>query len=202
MHLRESSMPPQNYWETLFDTDAILARFRLYGDVAELGCGYGTFTLALARESKGTVHALDIDPALVEIVRQRAAMAGLRNIDLQIRDVITDGFGLPDASCDSVMLFNILHGESPLHMLDEAKRILKSNGTLAVIHWRSDIETPRGPNLSIRPTPHQIMAWSTEVGGFALREPSFLLPPWHFGLAFLKSGSSSAGNSQVANVPR
>ena len=33
----------------------------ILGDVAELGCGYGTFTLPLARRIGGTVHTLDID---------------------------------------------------------------------------------------------------------------------------------------------
>jgi ubiquinone/menaquinone biosynthesis C-methylase UbiE len=185
MHLRESSMPPQDYWESLFDTDAILARFDLRGDVAELGCGYGTFTLPLARHLRGTVHAIDIDPLMVETVQRRAAKAGLSNIKVQLRDVMTEGFGLPEASCDGVLLFNILHGESPLQMLGEARRILKPNGTLAVIHWRSDIDTPRGPSLAIRPSPEQIIAWTSQVGGFHLRQPSFPLPPWHFGLSFL-----------------
>ena len=186
MYLRESSMPPQDYWESLFDADAILARFALRGDVAELGCGYGTFTLPLARRCGGTVHAIDIDPAMVAIVQRRAAAAGLGNIRTQTRDVITAGFGVPDASLDAALLFNILHGESPLRMLGEARRILKPGGTLAVIHWRTDIETPRGPNLAIRPPPGQIIAWGAELGGLGLREPSFLLPPWHFGIAFVR----------------
>lgn len=198
MYLRESSMPPQDYWESLFDADAIVARFGLRGDVAELGCGYGTFTLPLARRNRGTVHAIDIDPLMAATVQRRAANAGLNNIQVEIRDVMTQGFGLPDASCDGVMLFNILHGESPLHLLGEASRILKVNGTLAVIHWRSDVETPRGPNLAIRPLPEQIMMWALQVGGLELREPSFSLPPWHFGLAFVRKASSADDHAKVA----
>jgi ubiquinone/menaquinone biosynthesis C-methylase UbiE len=186
MHLRESSMPPQECWESFFDADAIVARFELCGDIAELGCGYGTFTLPLARRTRGTVYASDIDPLMVETARRRAAAAGLDNIQMEARDVMAGGFGVPDASLDGVMMFNILHGELPLQMLGEAKRVLKPGGTLAVIHWRSDIETPRGPTLAIRQPPARIIAWASQVGGFELRQPSFLLPPWHFGLEFVR----------------
>jgi ubiquinone/menaquinone biosynthesis C-methylase UbiE len=186
MHLRESSMPPQDYWETFFDADAIVARFGLGGDIAELGCGYGTFTLPSARRTRGTVHAIDIDPSMVDVVERRAADAGVPNIKAQARDVMTEGFGLPEASMDGAMLFNILHGELPLQMLREAQRILRPGGTLAVIHWRSDIETPRGPALAIRPAPERIITWAAQVGGLELREPAFLLPPWHFGLKFAR----------------
>ncbi len=186
MYLRESSMPPQDHWESLFDADAILACFGLRGDVAELGCGYGTFTLPLARRIQGTVYAIDIDPRMVQTVRQRAARAVLGNIQATTRDILTGGFGVPDASVDGVLLFNILHGELPLDMLAEARRVLKPGGTLAVIHWRSDVATPRGPDLAIRPLPETISAWASQVGGLALRKPSFLLPPWHYGLEFTR----------------
>ena len=72
MYLRESSMPAQAQWEALFDVELILNRFGLTGEVAELGCGYGTFTLPLARRTSGTVHAIDIDPAMIDTVRRRA----------------------------------------------------------------------------------------------------------------------------------
>ncbi|MBS0581390.1 MAG: class I SAM-dependent methyltransferase [Proteobacteria bacterium] len=186
MYLRESSMPAQDYWESLFDADAILTHFGLHGDVAELGCGYGTFTLPLARRTRGTVHAIDIDPTMVETVQRRAADAGLDNIKAAVRDVMAGGFAAADATLDGVVLFNILHGELPLVMLTEARRVLKPGGTVAVIHWRSDIATPRGPNLAIRPSPAAIIAWVAHVGGLEMPRPPFLLPPWHFGLEFTR----------------
>ncbi len=187
MRLRESSMPPQEMWEGFFAADAILASFQLRGDVAELGCGYGTFTVPLARRTPGTVYACDIDPLMVATARRRVAEAGLGNVRISLRDVMACGFGVADASLDGVLLFNILHGESPLHMLAEARRVLKPQGTLAVIHWRSDINTPRGPDLAIRPPPERIVGWAAQAGGLELRKPAFLLPPWHFGLEFVRN---------------
>jgi SAM-dependent methyltransferase len=183
MYLRESSMPEQAQWEALFDVELILDRFELTGDVAELGCGYGTFTLPLARRTAGTVHAIDIDPAMIDTVRRRAAAERLTNINARLRDVTTEGLGV-DARCNACLLFNILHGESPVELIREARRVLRPGGALAVIHWRYDIATPRGPPADIRPTASMIVAWAAEAGGLELADGPFLLPPWHYGLKF------------------
>ena len=182
MYLRESSMPDQDEWEALFDVSLILDKFALNGDIAELGCGYGTFTLPLARRVSGTVHAIDIDPAMVETVRRRADAEQLANIDVRVRDVTVEGLGLGKLKCDACLLFNILHAESPIDLLRKARDVLRPAGSIAVIHWRSDIATPRGPPLGIRPTAPMILQWAAEAGGLHLCDGPFLLPPWHYGL--------------------
>ena len=185
MKVRDSGMPPQDYWETLLDVPRILDAFGFDArtcDVAELGCGYGTFTIPLARRIGGTVHTLDIDPAMVVITAQRAAGARLTNVMAETRDVLTGGFGPPAGSCDAALLFNILHAEEPVALLRAAREVVRPGGLVAVIHWRSDLATPRGPSLDIRPRPEQIAAWAAETA----LDPSddyFLLPPWHFGLS-------------------
>lgn len=73
MKLRDSGMPDQAYWETLFDVPLILAQLGIGAtvrDVAEFGCGYGTFTLPIAQAISGTLYTFDIDPAMVERTRQ------------------------------------------------------------------------------------------------------------------------------------
>jgi SAM-dependent methyltransferase len=122
VYLRESSMPALDEWEALFDVELILNRFEITGEVAELGCGYGTFTLPLVRRTTGTVHAIDIDPAMADSVRRRAVAARPSNIAVHLRDVTTEGFGLEDSRCDACLLFNILHGESPVRLIREARR--------------------------------------------------------------------------------
>jgi hypothetical protein len=102
------------------------------------------------------------------------------------RDVFADGFGLPDSSCGASLLFNILHGESPVAMVREAARVVRPGGTIAVIHWRSDIATPRGPILEIRPRPEHVLAWAAQVEGVQPSGDLLLLPPWHFGVKFRK----------------
>lgn len=189
MKLRESGMPAEDYWETLLNPEAILTRFRLDAtirDVAELGCGYGTFTLPLARRIAGRVHAIDIDQTMVERTAARAVDEGIRNIAAAQRDVLTQGYGCPDASCDAGLLFNILHGESPMELLRETRRVVRPGGMLAVIHWRTDIATPRGPRAEIRPSPKQIIEWATFVGNLQLTDGPFDLLPYHYGMIFTR----------------
>ena len=187
-------MPEQGYWEALFDIDCILDAFAIgpgTGAVAELGCGYGTFTIPVATRTRAKVYAFDIDPDMVETTRQRAASRSLLEIVVERRDVFNDGFGLPEASCGACLLFNILHGEFPVRMLREASRVVREGGIIAVIHWRRDIATPRGPSMDIRPSAEQIAAWGAEVNGLALASAPVLLPPWHFGVAFTKRFTES-----------
>jgi SAM-dependent methyltransferase len=190
MNFRESGMPAQDYWETLFDVPAILDRFGFgpgTGDVAELGCGYGTFTVPLAQRIAGRVFAIDLDPSMVEATQRRARSAGLRNVGASVRDVLTDGFGAALGSCEAVLLFNILHCEEPVAVLKAAHDVLRPGGLVSVVHWRTDIETPRGPSATIRPVPEQILAWAAAAEGLTASEPPFTLRPWHYGVSLRKA---------------
>jgi hypothetical protein len=58
MKLRESGMPEEESWERLFNVELIVDRMGIDGkmrDVAELGCGYGAFTLAVAPRAAAPV---------------------------------------------------------------------------------------------------------------------------------------------------
>ncbi len=189
MRLRESGMPPQQFWETLFDVSAILDGFGFgpeTGDVAELGCGYGTFTVPLAARIRGTVRAIDIEPAMVTLTAERARASGVANVRAETRDILREGFGLPPGSCDAVLLFNILHGEEPVAMLRAACEVVRPGGIVAIIHWRTDIITPRGPPANIRPKPEQIFTWSASAGQLEPEGAPFMLPPWHYGVKLIR----------------
>ena len=190
MKIRESGMPAQTYWETLLDVPLILDAFGFTastGDVAELGCGYGTFTLPLAARIRGTVHALDLDPAMVALTTARASAANLPNVRASVRYVLLDGFGLPATSCAAAPLFNILHAEDPVALLRSARDVVRPGGFVAVIHWRSDLPTPRGPSLAIRPTPAQILTWAHTATGLTPPASPLTLPLWHYGLALRRT---------------
>ncbi|MBI5394465.1 MAG: class I SAM-dependent methyltransferase [Verrucomicrobia bacterium] len=184
MKLRDSGMPGEAYWETLFDVPLILDRLGVNAslrDVAELGCGYGTFTLPVARRISGTLRTFDIEPDMAERTRQRADKAGVRNIVCSVRDVMTESFGVEAASQDACLLFNILHGEEPIRLLAEAARVVRPGGAVLAIHWRCDLPTPRGPDLEIRPRPEQILSWAVRTGQLEAG-PVLELPPWHYGV--------------------
>ncbi len=178
-------MPDEMMWEGFFDARQILSRLDFSdarSDVVDFGCGYGTFTIAAARLTTGTVHALDIEPEMVRATAARAESLGLTNVRAVKRDFVAEGTGLPEGSVGYAMLFNILHAEDPLRLLREAHRILRPGGKVGVIHWVYDATTPRGPDLGIRPRPEQCQAWVQQVG-LELLIPLIALPPYHYGLA-------------------
>jgi SAM-dependent methyltransferase len=183
---RESGMPEEAFWTTFFDPEAALEQLLIVGgsyDIVEFGCGFGTFTLPAARRTRGFVTALDIEPEMVEVVRQKADVEQHDNIRPEVRDFVADGTGLKTASQGHAMIFNLLHLESPVALLREAYRVLGAGGVLSVIHWRSDIATPRGPSLEIRPTAEQCRAWMQEAGFKAIQNVDLQAScPYHFGL--------------------
>jgi SAM-dependent methyltransferase len=184
MKVRESGMPDAELWHTFFDSDTILAAMALTADVrdaVDFGCGYGTFAIPAARRIQGTLHAFDVDPAMIEATRCFAEREDLRNVRLHLRDFLADGTGLEEASVEYVMLFNILHAENPLRLLREAWRILAEGGHVAVIHWNYDPQTPRGPPMAIRPRPEDCRRWIA-AAGFVIEAEHIDLPPYHYGI--------------------
>ena len=153
-------MPEADYWNScFFDAECIIRTMfeekDCEGNIVEFGSGYGTFTFPAAKNSTGTVFALDIEPDLIERLQQKAKEGSVRNIHADVRDFVANGTGLESGTQPHAMIFNLLHLEQPVELLQEAHRLLGKGGKLSVIHWRSDIPTPRGPALDIRPTPEQ-----------------------------------------------
>jgi SAM-dependent methyltransferase len=188
---RESGMPDDSYWESFFNPRCILERLGCVGDcgdVLEFGCGYGTFTIPAAQIIKGRVIALDIDPDMIAETRRKAIAEGVTNVLAEVRDFVADGCGMANESAGYAMLFNILHIENPVGLLREAHRVLKPEGLLGIIHWRTDIATPRGPSIDIRPSPEQCRGWAEEAGFELVRSESLCCCSWHWGLVMTKPG--------------
>lgn len=172
-------------WESFFDPELTLTQLQLTPEcenVVDFGCGYGAFALAAASMVRGTVFALDVDSDAIAIAKRRAAAARIRNVSFVVRDVFARGTGLPDGSMDYAMLFDILHCKDPRRLLREAHRNLKSGGTLGLMHWGLDPDTPRGPPVHVRPRPEQCKLWAEEAG-FVQIGDSVEVPPFHYGLA-------------------
>lgn len=178
MKIRDNGMPEEAYWETLFDIPLIISRLGIdqCHDVAELGCGYGTFSIPIAKAISGTLYTFDIDPAMVARTRDRAQ--GLP-IVCEARDVVESGFGV---HVDAVLLFNILHCDRPVDLLHHAANALYVGGQVFAIHWQH-AATPRGPSLGIRPRPQQLIEWA-EQADLQPQGEVIDLPPWHYGLRF------------------
>jgi SAM-dependent methyltransferase len=189
--VRDSGMSDEAAWEQFFDTMQILAELDFndfQADVAEFGCGYGTFSVAAAQLTSGTVYALDSDAQMIKSTAARAVALGRTNVKPVERDFVGEGTGLPDTSVDYAMLFNILHAEDPVGLLREAWRVLRPSGKVAVIHWVDDAATSRGPGLSIRRRPVHCRT-CIQCAGFELVFPEVALPPHHYGVVARKCAS-------------
>lgn len=188
MKVRDSGMPPEEMWSGFFSPEDTLRRLGLsetIGDVADLGCGYGTFALPAARIVRGRVYALDIEAEMIAEVRRKGREQSLHKLEPIQRDFMAEGSGLAEGGVEAVLLFNILHTEDPVALLREAHRILSMGGLALVTHWVSDRPTPRGPSLEIRPSPEKCATWAREAG-FPHQAISVELPPYHFGMVFVK----------------
>jgi len=187
MKVRDSGMPERDMWEKFFDPSKIIAQMELgpnVHDVVEVGCGYGTFTIPVAKVISGKIHAYDIDEAMVRITQAEAEKAKLNNVNAILRDIIADGTGLPDGNVDYVMLFNILHLETPELLLRESKRVLRRGGKLGIIHWNYDPSTPRGPSMEIRSKPEACIQWAEQAGFHSPKR--YDLKPYHYGIVLTK----------------
>lgn len=189
MKIRDSGMPERAMWEKFFDPKKILSTLgvdKQTTDVAEFGCGYGTFTIPAAQVIKGKIYTFDIEPDMIQLTNEAAQHERLNNVEAIQRDFMADGSGLPEESVDYVMLFNILHLENPTALLSEAHRVLKTGGRLGIIHWNYDPATPRGPSMDIRPKPEDCLRWAESAG---FRQPvQYDLKPYHYGIVLIKKG--------------
>jgi ubiquinone/menaquinone biosynthesis C-methylase UbiE len=180
-------MPKEEEWTHFFDPQRALTLMGLNSsivDVADFGCGYGTFAIPAAKIIAGRIYAFDIEPEMIRNLKKKAKALNLDNVEAILRDFVSDGSGLEDASVDYVFLFNVLHVEKPERLLNESYRILKFGGKVGIIHWNYDEETPRGPPMEIRPKPEQCRSWA-ESAGFIF-EQKLDLKPYHYGLVLRK----------------
>lgn len=120
--------------------------------IADVGAGTGYFSFPLAKTigTGGKLFAVDMQEEMLTLLRKK-----LDHPDAPGNIVLVHGEAkattLGDHSCDLVFLANVWH-EIPDHAaaLQEIRRILKPNGTLAILDWRPDTEHPPGPPLEHR----------------------------------------------------
>jgi len=138
--------------------------------VLEVGPGPGMYTVPLARRvassgEDGRVTCLEIQPQMIEMLRERLRAAEVKNVEI----IQGDGrqMPLPDDGFDLVFLVDVV-GEIPDKpaFFGECARVLKPDGILAVTEQISD------------PDFHLPSTVRTLAGAAGLREDGLMGLPW------------------------
>lgn len=133
------TLPPEG---SFLDADRIVGGLGILpgSHVADLGCGSGFFTIAMAKAvgKEGTVIAVDVMAEPLESVQARAEGAGLKNVHVVRADLeVLGGTKIPDNSQDVCLLKNILfQSKKQGDIIAEAARITKPGGRVVVIDWK------------------------------------------------------------------
>ncbi len=155
--------------------------------IADFGAGHGYFTIPLGRATgpDGRVYAVDIQKAGLTVIRTKARLEHL----LQIEPVWADldrpnGSQLKEQSVDLVLMANVLfQSEKKTHILQEAYRVLKAGGRAFVIEWKPN-ESSFGPPVHLRVSAETIQKDAHHTG-FAF-EREIPVGSHHYGIMFKK----------------
>jgi ubiquinone/menaquinone biosynthesis C-methylase UbiE len=171
--------PERDAWQR---PDKVIAALALRPGhiVADVGAGPGYFSLRLARKvgQQGRVFAVDVEPTMLTVLRERLAAPK--------SDRITPVLGLPDdpllprASCDRVLSVNAYHhypdGPAALRRM---ARLLRRGGRLALIDFHKR-PSPMGPPLDERVSREQFLDDSRRAGLRVAEELTFLPHQYYF----------------------
>ncbi len=146
--------PERRVW---LPPDEILGRLPLRPamTVADVGAGTGYFAIPLAERVR-RVLAVDVQPEMLHLLRHKLSQPGSPpNIELVHGSA--GRTSLASSSCDLAFLANVWHEfDDTAGVLAEMRRILKPEGSLAILDWRPDVDRPPGPPLEHRVAPDQV----------------------------------------------
>ena len=142
--------------------------------VADVGAGPGFFTLPIARAvgARGHVYAVDPDPQILDVLRERLARAGLRNVSPVLGR--GDDPHVPARSCDVVLIVDTYHHvpDGPA-FLRRAARALRPGGRLANVDFEKR-DTPVGPPVEHRVAREEFLRDARRAGLAVVAEHEFL----------------------------
>lgn len=152
--------------------------------VADIGAGSGYMSVRMAKRvgPTGRVFAEDIQPEMIDLLKQRLARERVTNVTPVLG--LIDNPQLPDASVDLMLLVDVYHEFSePQKMLRGMRAALKPDGRLVLLEYRKE-----DPTIPIRLEHKMTVAEAkleVEAEGFTLSKVDGRLPRQHI-LIFIK----------------
>ncbi len=153
--------------------------------VADVGAGSGYMTVKMAKRvgPTGKVYANDIQPQMLNILRQRLDREKVPNVELVLGTM--DDPKLPANTIDLILMVDVYHEfAQPQPMLRKMKDALKTGGRLVLLEYRKE-----DPSIPIRPDHKMSVAeakMELEAEGFTLAKVDERLPRQHI-LIFTKN---------------
>lgn len=143
--------------------------------VADIGAGTGYFTMRLAKVPGVSVFAVDVEPAMIDHVKQRAAKEHVTNVTGVLAGATSANLPEP---VDVVLVVDTYHHlpNRPAYFR-ELRKSLKPGGRVAIVDFRKT--APEGPPVHFRFTPEQIQD-EMKQAGYQLDVAHDFLPRQHF----------------------
>lgn len=143
--------------------------------VLDVGCGSGDLTLAAARVvgGSGSVHGVDLSPAMLAVANARAAAEGVDNVTFEAADASTfrpEGAGFDVA----VSRFGVMFFDDPTGAFAHLRSFMVPDGRLAFVCWQDLFANdwmivPGAAVAEVLPLP--VGDDSTAPGAFAFADP-------------------------------
>lgn len=163
--------------------------------VCDLGCGNGFYSLKLAPMvgDEGRVLAVDIQPEMLDLLRERADGAGVRNIEPVLGT--TADPKLEPGSVDLALLVDVYHEfDHPEQMLAKLRRALAPRGRIVLVEFRAE-----DPAVPIKPEHKMSRAQvllEMQANGFVLAD-EFDGLPWQHLLSFTVESERPGGSGEA-----
>jgi ubiquinone/menaquinone biosynthesis C-methylase UbiE len=158
--------------------------------VADLGAGSGYYTFRIAPlvGASGKVLAIDVEPAMLRVVAERARRESVTNVET-VRSSPRDP-NLPAGSIDLLFMVDVYHElEYPYEMLREVHTALRPEGRVALIEYRA--EDPKVMIKAVHKMSERQIIRELEAAGFRHLKTVRTLPVQHL-VIFRKAGSPPA----------
>ena len=187
MHWRAADWLTRGTRESEEDTAMMLQQLRLQPGqvVCDLGSGNGYHTLQMASlvGASGRVLAVDIQPEMLEKLKQRARLESISNIETIESEA--DDPRLPEGQLDLVLMADVYHEFShPQEILQAVRDSLKPDGRLALLEFRA--EDPDVPIRALHKMSELQIRKEMEANGFRLTR-AFDGLPWQHLMFFQKN---------------